>query len=102
MQTAIHLGFSNIPRSLTRAIQPSRHGHRLQKALLLTVPEHLERVARGPQPDPSGVNRIAITAAAFEAVAATLPLGLGRLRGTARGQQLIWLEARVLANSAFL
>jgi hypothetical protein len=54
MQTAIHLDFSNIPRSLTRTIQPSKHGHRLQKALLLTVPEHLERVAYGPQPDPSG------------------------------------------------
>ena len=54
MQTAIHLGFSKIPRWLSRTIPPSKHGHREQKALLLTVPEHLERVAHGPQPDPSG------------------------------------------------
>ena len=54
MQTAIHLASSNIPRSLTRTIQASEQGHRLQKALLLIVPEHLERVAHGSQPDPSG------------------------------------------------
>jgi hypothetical protein len=57
MRTAIHLGFSNIPRSLTRTIQPSKHGHRLQKALLLTVPGHLEKVGHAPQPDPSGGSR---------------------------------------------
>jgi hypothetical protein len=54
MQTAIHLGFSKIPRWLSRTIPPSKHGHREQKALLLTVPEHLERVAHGTQPETGG------------------------------------------------
>jgi hypothetical protein len=54
MQTAIRLGFSNIPLSLSRTIPQSKHGHRHRKALLLTDPERLERVAHGPQPDPSG------------------------------------------------
>ena len=33
MPTAIHLVFSNTPRSLTLAIQPSKHSHQPQKAL---------------------------------------------------------------------
>jgi hypothetical protein len=54
MMTAIRSGFSNIPRSLTLTIQPSKHSDRLQKALKLAVTEDLERVAHARQPDPSG------------------------------------------------
>ena len=45
--------------------------------------------------------RIAVSQAAFEAIAATLPLGSVAYEAQcgAQGQQLIWLEARVLANS---
>ena len=42
--------------------------------------------------------RIAITEAAFDAVAATMPLGSVAYEAQldAQGQRLIWLEARVL------
>jgi hypothetical protein len=44
------------------------------------------------------VIRIAIAPAAFDAVAATLPLGSSRIRGQLgwQGQRLTWLEAAVV------
>ena len=79
MLTAIHLGFSNIPRSLTLAIQLSKHSHRLQKARWLTVSEDypggVDRVARGGAYFPRMTARVA----AMSSIRETLSEPFGRV-----------------------
>jgi hypothetical protein len=52
LTTVIRQGFSNIPRSLTLAVQPSKRSHQLQKIRQRTISEDY----------PGGVDRIATAA----------------------------------------